>query len=203
MFSVKNSLTVAATTILLVAFSNGVVTAQHHEHMLAAKPAVSAAPASYAGQQTREIKALSAQEQQDWLDGKGMGLAKSAELNGYPGPMHTLEHAQALKLTDAQRAKTEALMQQHKSAVRDLGKQLITEERNLDAQFAQRKITVEQVNATTAKISALQGQIRAEHLRTHLAQTQILTPEQVASYNSLRGYGGGNGDAHQHKSHNH
>jgi Spy/CpxP family protein refolding chaperone len=184
--------------IAALLFSSQIVAAQHGV-------ASASAPAGYAGQQTREIKALSAQEQQDWLDGKGMGLAKSAELHGYPGPMHTLEHAQALKLTDAQRGKTEALMQQHKLAVRDLGKQLIAEERNLDTQFAQRKITLEQVNAITAKISALQGQIRAEHLRTHLAQTEILTHEQVASYSALRGYGGGNGssDVQQQKSHNH
>jgi Spy/CpxP family protein refolding chaperone len=203
MFGVKTSLTTAATAMLLAAFCNGIAIAQHHEHQAATKLGAATTPAGYAGQQTREIKALSAQEQQDWLDGKGMGLAKPAELNGYPGPMHTLEHGKALKLTDTQRSKTETLMQQHKSAVRELGKQLIAEERNLDAQFAQRKITVEQVNTITAKISALQGQIRAEHLRTHLAQTEILTPEQVASYNALRGYGGSDGNAHQHKSHAH
>ena len=39
----------------------------------------------YVGQESREIKALSPQEISDYLSGKGMGLAKAAELNGYPG----------------------------------------------------------------------------------------------------------------------
>ena len=64
----------------------------------------------YAGQQTRAIKALSDAEVDDLLAGRGAGLARAAELNGYPGPMHVLEHAQALKLTPQQRAATEALM---------------------------------------------------------------------------------------------
>jgi hypothetical protein len=38
----------------------------------------------YVGQEFREIKALSPQEISDYLSGKGMGLAKAAELNGYP-----------------------------------------------------------------------------------------------------------------------
>jgi hypothetical protein len=40
----------------------------------------------YVGQQFREIKALSPQEISDYLSGKGMGLAKAAELNGYLVP---------------------------------------------------------------------------------------------------------------------
>lgn len=40
----------------------------------------------YVGQEYREIKALSTQEISDYMSGRGMGLAKAAELNGYPGP---------------------------------------------------------------------------------------------------------------------
>jgi hypothetical protein len=47
----------------------------------------------------RAVKGLSAQQIADLRAGKGMGLALSAELNGYPEPMHVLEHAEALKLT--------------------------------------------------------------------------------------------------------
>ena len=90
--------------LLLIAGVMPSALAQHdHHHRNAAQatpPSMSAAASSaatYAGQQNRQIKALSAQEQQDWLEGKGMGLAKAAELNGFPGPMHTLEHADAVK----------------------------------------------------------------------------------------------------------
>jgi hypothetical protein len=43
-------------------------------------------PISYAGQQTRSIKAVSEEDIASLLNGKGMGMAKPAELNGYPGP---------------------------------------------------------------------------------------------------------------------
>ena len=49
---------------------------------VAATPAAQTSP--YAGEETRAIKALSAQEVESLLGGKGMGFAKAAELNGYP-----------------------------------------------------------------------------------------------------------------------
>ena len=57
----------------------------------------------YMGQESREIKALSPQEISDYLLGRGMGLAKAAELNGYPGPAHVLELAVQLEITSEQR----------------------------------------------------------------------------------------------------
>src|SRR5690348_13327169 len=42
----------------------------------------------YAGQQARAIKALSEADVAALRGGEGMGLAKAAELNGYPGPRH-------------------------------------------------------------------------------------------------------------------
>ena len=56
----------------------------------------------YAGQQSREVKSLSAQDIDDLLNGRGMALAKAGELNGYPGPLHVLELASELRLTDEQ-----------------------------------------------------------------------------------------------------
>ena len=51
----------------------------------------------YAGQEQRSIKALSDREISDLTEARGMGLAKAAELNSYPGPLHVLELASALK----------------------------------------------------------------------------------------------------------
>ena len=45
---------------------------------------------SYAGQEIRDIKALSPEDTAALLAGKGMGLAKAAELNGYPGKIFRL-----------------------------------------------------------------------------------------------------------------
>ena len=43
-----------------------------------------------------------------FLAGAGMGYAKAAELNSYPGPMHVLELADRLGLTPDQQTKTKA-----------------------------------------------------------------------------------------------
>ena len=69
--------------------------------LAASAPVNSQSP--YVGQESREIKALSPQEISDYLSGKGMGLAKAAELNGYPGPAHVLELAAQLDLTPVQK----------------------------------------------------------------------------------------------------
>ena len=57
----------------------------------------------YAGQQAREVASLSAEELRDLKAGRGMGLAKAAEVNGHPGPAHVLELADELQLTPSQR----------------------------------------------------------------------------------------------------
>jgi hypothetical protein len=63
----------------------------------------------YAGQQTRQIKALSDDDIAALLKGEGTGYAKAAELNGYPGPKHVLDLAGQLKLTEAQRRQVQAI----------------------------------------------------------------------------------------------
>ena len=63
--------------------------------------------APYAGRQEREIKALSADQVKAYLEGQGAELALAAELNHYPGPLHTLELTGPLQLTAAQKAQTE------------------------------------------------------------------------------------------------
>jgi hypothetical protein len=174
------------SALLATLMSAGCTSGQHH-HSHDGGGQVNPS-GSYAGQQTRAIKALSSQEEQDLRQGKGMGLAKAAELNGFPGPMHTLELARALQLSEEQKASTLALMNSHKSVVKALGERLIAEERSLDSLFVQKTITQESIDLLTQKIGNLQAQIRAEHLRTHLLQTAMLSKEQIAKYNSLRGY---------------
>jgi hypothetical protein len=68
----------------------------------------------HAGQQQRAIKALSAGDVAGLLAGSGAGFAKAAELNGYPGPLHVLELANELRLSDAQAESTRSLMARHK-----------------------------------------------------------------------------------------
>jgi hypothetical protein len=54
-------------------------------------PVLADSPTPYAGQQNRTIKALSDEDIVGLLKGDGMGFAKAAELNGYPGPKHVLD----------------------------------------------------------------------------------------------------------------
>ena len=144
----------------------------------------------YAGHESRAIKALSADEVRGYLSGAGMGFAKAAELNHYPGPMHTLELARELGLSPPQRAAMESLMKRHKAEARELGAEVVRLERELDRLFAERRATTALVDAQLAELATAQAQYRGSHLKTHLEATKLLSPEQVARYDALRGYTG-------------
>jgi len=142
----------------------------------------------YAGEEARGLKALTASEIEGYREGRGLGLAKPAELNGYPGPMHVLEMADRLELTPEQRTRTQALLDRHKSEARALGADYLSAEASLEALFASGRADAASVDAATARAASLQARVRASHLRTHLEQAALLTPAQVARYNALRGY---------------
>jgi hypothetical protein len=156
------------------------------------------AQSPYAGQTSRAIKSLSSGDVADYLAGNGMGFAKAAELNGYPGPAHVLALAEPLALTGRQRADTEAVFARMQSEARALGERLVVEERALDRAFADGTVTPDALAAATASIAALQGRLRDVHLRAHLEQTGILAPEQVARYATLRGYADAAPGQHPH-----
>ena len=142
----------------------------------------------YAGMQKREIKALSEQQIADLRAGKGMSLALPAELNGYPGPAHTLELADALGLSPEQRSRTQALFDRMQQEAKALGEDVIAAERELDSLFRDRKADAGNLAAATARAAQAQGRLREAHLRYHLAMMEVLSAEQVARYNLLRGY---------------
>jgi hypothetical protein len=143
----------------------------------------------YAGQETRVIKSLAAADIASLLAGEGAGYAKAAELNGYPGPVHALELAAALALDANQVEQTRVLMDQHRSRAKELGARLVAAERALDELFATRQATVDTVEASARDVGLLQASLRAEHLKTHLAQRALFNAEQTRKYTELRGYG--------------
>jgi len=177
-----------ALACILLALASLPAVAQHH-------------PAPYAGQEARSIKALSGKEVADLLAGAGMGYAKAAELNRYPGPMHALEHADALALTRAQRDALSSLMASHKAEARAIGARLVEQERELDTLFAARRADAASVDAALARIAETTARLRGSHLKTHLEATRILTPEQVERYAQLRGYASGGGHDHHGRHH--
>lgn len=161
-----------------------------------------AQPSPYAGQQHRAIKALSEPEVADLLAGRGMGLAKAAELNSYPGPLHALEMAQALGLDAGQLAQLQAAKRRMSEDAQALGRQLVDAERRLDALFASKTIDAAALKTVTAEIGRLHGALRYVHLAAHLETRAAMTEAQVRRYDELRGYSG-SGDAPAHHRHKH
>jgi Spy/CpxP family protein refolding chaperone len=119
-----------------------------------------------------------------------MSLALAAELNGYPGPLHTLEFAEKLSLSASQRAATQHLYERMKVSAISAGEALIAAERSLDRLFATRSVTELQLSQALSRVAEAQARLRGVHLQAHLDQVRILSPEQVAQYKRLRGYGG-------------
>lgn len=158
-------------------------------------------PASpYAGQGNRTIKALSDEDIAALREGEGMGMAKAAELNGYPGPAHVLALARQLSLTDEQSRQVQLVFDRMSAAARPLGDEVIDHERTLDQLFAAGRADHDRVTAETASIGELQGRLRSVHLAAHLEMRTMLTSEQIATYQRLRGYGDG-AEPSQHRHH--
>lgn len=153
--------------------------------------------APYAGQDQRVIKALSADEIESYLNGKGAGLAKAAELNHYPGPAHVLELADQLELSTQQRTRTEAIFKAMQADAIRWGQALVDKEQELDRRFASAAITPEELRVLLEQIGKLQAEVRRAHLQAHLQQRGILNREQVAKYDRLRGYGSGSSPSHR------
>ena len=167
--------------------------------MLAAPVLAAEMPATpYAGQQARTIKALSDDEIAALRNGEGMGMAKPAELNGYPGPVHVLTLAAKLGLTDNQHRQVTTIFERMSAAAKSLGAELIAHEQTLDQLFAKGEITLDRLTAETAAIAELQGRLRLVHLGAHLETRTLLNPDQIARYEELRGYGQPEAPARHH-----
>lgn len=157
--------------------------AQHHGHHSERSHS-----SPYSGMQGRDIKALSDEQIAGLKAGKGMAMALPAELNGYPGPSHVLQMASELKLSDEQIARTRQLFADMEGQAKAAGHEVIEAERELDALFRDKKATPDAVSAAVAKAALAQGKLRETHLRYHLSMLEVLAADQVAAYNTLRGY---------------
>lgn len=142
----------------------------------------------YEGLDRRRIKAMSDEQAAELLVGRGMRLALAAELNGYPGPMHVLEHADALGLTPPQCAMAEALRARMAGEARTIGARIVALEEELDTLFAGGAADNGRLAALTAALGAMQGRLREVHLVTHIVMHDWLEPAQREAYARLRGY---------------
>ena len=115
-------------------------------------------------------------------------MAKAAELNGYPGPVHVLALAMQLGLTESQQQRVAAIFDRMSAAAKLLGGEVVVREQTLDQLFAKGEITPERLTEETAAIGELQGRLRSVHLAAHLETRGLLNPEQITRYEQLRGY---------------
>ena len=176
--------------------------------MLAVVPAAAQTTQPYAGQQDRAISGLSEQRIEGLRAGRGLGYAKAAELNGWPGPMHVLELADQLGLDPEVRAKVEAIRAEMLSQSVPLGEKLIEAEMALDKLFTDGTPEAGAVHAATLRIGEIESRLRAAHLVAHVKTRPLLTDEQRAIYARERGYGrhhgkGSHGKGHHQRGHGH
>jgi hypothetical protein len=160
-------------TASLVVLPLAAAVAAQHEH-----PATAGAATA--------TSALTAEAVQQLLNGDGMGLARPAEMNQYPGPKHVLELKQQLGITVEQERKVEQIRQQMLDAARPLGRAIVEAEQALDKAFASSSITAADLGRRLAMIAELQGKLRQAHLHAHLLTKPLLTAEQVKRYYELR-----------------
>lgn len=152
----------------------------------------------YSGEERRDIKSLSDRDIQLLRSGAGMGLAKLAELNHYPGPRHVLELADELALSEEQRQATQSLYEKVKHDAIALGEKIIEAESELDQAFAGADVTAGTLESRLLEIGELRAQLRLVHLGAHLRQKDNLSVEQIRKYDRLRGYGGPHEHHHDH-----
>jgi hypothetical protein len=117
-----------------------------------------------------------------------MGYAKPAELNHYPGPAHALELAEQLELGAEQHLELQRLRNAHHAEARAIGAKLVGSEHRLEMLFRRGNVGETELAEAVRNAAAIQGEYRMSHLETHRRVRAVLTDEQVARYDRLRGY---------------
>jgi hypothetical protein len=168
-----------ALTLCAMAFPMA-VTAQTHGH------------SPYAGLESREIKSLSEADLEDLRLGRGWGLALPAELNGVPGPAHLLELQAELGLDASQVAAIEDIFAAMQSEAQEAGERFIAAEAAIEAAFRDGGMTPDALRALIDTSAAARAELRFIHLSRHLETPPLLTADQIARYNDLRGYDAAN-----------
>jgi Spy/CpxP family protein refolding chaperone len=154
--------------------------AQHHGEAHRATP--------YAGLQDRGITSLSAADVEELRRGGGWGLALPAEINGAPGPAHLLELKDELGLAPAQVEAIERSFAEMQADAVTAGERLIGAEAALDAAFVAGDLDDTRLRDLIGEAEAARAELRLIHLSRHLSTPALLTADQIARYQVLRGY---------------
>ncbi|MDE0416527.1 MAG: hypothetical protein OXI95_06285 [bacterium] len=144
----------------------------------------------YAGQENRPIKSLSAEDLAELRRGGGWGLARAAELNGMPGPAHLLELKDQIPLIADQATAISAIFRDMRAAAIIEGERLISREEALETAFRNGSVTDRSLQGLLSDIGEARTALRYVHLAAHIKTLPLLTRDQIARYNVLRGYAG-------------
>jgi len=154
----------------------------------------------YSGEQHRNIKALSPSDIQSLEAGKGWGLAKSAELNGVPGPAHLLELKNQIHLSAQQVEAIQAVWNAMNRSAIEHGRRYLATETKIEQFFAETNNDEETLNTLLKKAAEQLATLRYVHLKAHLQVKPLLTKQQILQYQALRGY---SDKRDHHQSHQH
>lgn len=124
------------------------------------------------------------------IKAEGMGQAKYAEMNGYPGPKHVLDLGDKLKLSETQRKSVQKFYDEMSMRAKELGKQIIQIEQELNDAYANGLISEKAAQNDCEEIGRLRGKLRAVHLAAHMKTKVVLNEMQIALYRKLRSEGG-------------
>ena len=141
------------------------------------------------------MKSLSPEDIAELRRGGGWGLARTAELNGMPGPVHLLEFKDEIPLTSEQVEVITAIYERMRAKAIAEGERFLAGEEALEKAFRARTVTEESLRETLGEIERSRARLRFIHLVAHLETPDLLTDEQIARYATLRGYGTHRGDA--------
>ena len=166
------SLLVVSSLLLLPAPAH----AQHEHH------------SPYAGTQSADVPTLTDEEVRQLREGDGMGLARPAELNRYPGPKHLLELEDDLPLSAEQGEAIREIRARMLDAAQAKGAEILQVEAHLAAAFSDTTIDENTLARMTSHLGALRGELQAIHLRAHIESRALLSEAQLDRYDELRGY---------------
>ncbi len=134
------------------------------------------------------IRALSSELVEQIRQGQGASLALPAELNGVPGPRHVLELRADLDLTPDQQNQVQEIFDQYLVDVIPAGERYLAAVQGLEEGFRAQTVMESELPGFVAEIGRLEADLVTVHLAAHLRTAELLTPDQIAAYNRLRGY---------------
>ena len=148
----------------------------------------------YAGEESRDIKSLSADDVAELRRGGGWGLARAAELNGMPGPVHLLELSDELGLEADQVDEIRGLYDEMKAEAVPAGERLIEAEAALERFFRDGRTDEAALREAVDAAGRARAELRRVHLSAHLGTPALLSDAQRARYDELRGYASDDAD---------